>query len=138
MVTANGLYDLKDKEFVKIDNSENEKGKGQGKSKAVDITGLFTWSGDVCDDSFDTNGDGSITIDDIPDVDGDGSPDDLNGDGVVDELDLAIYLAENCTHIDSQWVFTVADLVVVDHQITNDNVNLLKLRFYPVATTDIG
>ena len=138
LVTSNGVFDLIDHEFVPVDNSGNEKGKGQGKSKAVDITGLFLWTGDVCDDVFDTNGDGEITIDDIPDLDGDGAPDDLNGDMMVDELDLAIYLATNCTHIDSKWVFSVADLVVVDHEITNDNVKLLKLRFYPVATTVLG
>ena len=128
LITSNGVFDLVNKEFVQVDNSGNEKGKGQGKSKAVDITGLFLWTGDVCDDSYDTNGDGSITVDDILV--------DLNGDGVIDELELAIYLASNCTHFDSKWVFNVADLVVVDNTITNDNVNLLKLRFYPVSTTE--
>jgi len=130
LITSNGVFDLENQEFVQIDNSGNEKGKGQGKSKAIDITGLFLWTGDVCDDSYDTNGDGSITVDDVLV--------DLNGDGVIDDLDLAIYLETNCTHFDSKWVFSVADLVVVDNTITNDNVNLLKLRFYPVATTEFS
>jgi hypothetical protein len=128
LITSNGVYDLVDQEFVPVDNSGNDKGKGKGKSKAVDITGLFLWTGDVCDDSFDTNGDGSITVDDVLV--------DLNGDGVIDDADLAIYLETNCTHFDSEWVFSVADLVVVDHEITNDDVKLLKLRFYPVSTTE--
>ena len=128
LITSNGVFDLVDQEFIQVDNSGNEKGKGQGKSKAIDITGLFLWTGDVCDDSYDTNGDGSITVDDILV--------DLNGDEVIDELDLAIYLETNCTHFDSKWVFSVADLVVVDNTITNDNVKLLKLRFYPVSTTE--
>ncbi|HXV66874.1 MAG TPA: hypothetical protein VD731_06605 [Nitrosopumilaceae archaeon] len=130
LITSNGVYDLVDQEFVQVDNSGNEQGKGQGKSTAVDITGLFLWTGDVCDDSFDTNGDGSITVDDVLV--------DLNGDGVIDDADLAIYLETNCTHFDSEWVFSVADLVVVDHEITNDGVKLLKLRFYPVSTTEFN
>ena len=130
LITSNGVFDLEDQEFVKIDNSDNVKGKGYGKSKAIDITGLFLWTGDVCDDSYDTNGDGNITVDDILV--------DLNGDGVIDELDLAIYLETNCTHFDSKWVFSVADLVVVDNTITNENVKLMKLRFYPVATTEFS
>jgi hypothetical protein len=130
LITSNGVYDLVNQEFVQVDNSGNDKGKGQGKSKAVDITGLFLWTGDVCDNSFDTNGDGSITIDDVLV--------DLNGDGVIDDADLAIYLETNCTHFDSEWVFSVADLVVVDHEITNDGVKLLKLRFYPVETTEFS
>jgi len=130
LITSNGVYDLVDQEFVQVDNSGNEKGKGKGKSKAVDITGLFLWTGDVCDDSFDTNDDGSITVADVLV--------DLNGDGIIDDADLSIYLETNCTHFDSEWVFSVADLVVVDHEITNDGVKLLKLRFYPVATTEFS
>jgi len=129
LVTSNGVFDVENQEFVQVDNSQNEKGKGKGKSKAVDITGLFLWTGYVCDDSYDTNGDGEITIDDVTDQDGDGD---------VDELDLALYLQTNCTHFDSKWVFSVADLVVVDNKITNDDVKLLKLRFYPVATTEFS
>ena len=129
LITSNGAFDLENQEFVQVDNSKNEKGKGQGKSKAIDITGLFLWTGYVCDDSYDTNGDGKITIDDVTDLDGDGD---------VDELDLALYLQTNCTHFDSKWVFSVADLVVVDNTITNDYVKLLKLRFYPVATTEFS
>jgi hypothetical protein len=129
LITSQGVFDLVDQEFVQVDNSGNEKGKGKGKSKAVDITGLFLWTGDVCDDSFDTNNDGSITADDAVD---------LNGDGVIDDEEFAIYLETNCTHFDSEWVFSVADLVVVDHKITNDDVKLLKMRFYPVSTTEFS
>ena len=129
LITSNGVFDLVDQEFVQVDNSGNEKGKGKGKSKAVDITGLFLWTGDVCDDSFDTNDDGKITVKDVTDLDGDGD---------VDEQDLAIFLETNCTHFDSEWVFGVADLVIVDHEIENKDVKLLKLRFYPVSTTDFS
>lgn len=129
LITSNGVFDLVNQEFVKIDNSENVKGKGYGKSKAIDITGLFLWTGDVCDDSYDTDGDGSITLNDVTD---------LNGDGIIDEFDLALYLETYCTHFDSKWVFSVADLVVVDNNITNEGVKLLKIRFYPVSTTEFN
>jgi len=127
LVTKNGAFDLVDHEFMPVDNSGNEKGKGQGKSKAINITELFLWTGDVCEEIFDTNGDGQITVDDVPA--------DLDGDMDIDLDDLALYLETNCTQIVGEWVFSVADLVSVNHTITNDNVKLMKLRFYPVATT---
>lgn len=129
LITSNGVFDLVDQKFVQVDNSGNEKGKGKGKSKAIDITGLFLWTGFVCDDSFDTNLDGSITADDAVDLD---------GNGVIDDEEFAIFLETNCTHFDSEWVFSVADLVVVDHEIENKDVKLLKIRFYPVSTTEFS
>ena len=128
LVTKNGAFDIQNQAFVPLDNSENEKGKGGGKSKAINITGLFEWTGDVCEDIYDTNGDGQITLEDVTE--------DLNDDTFIDELDLAIYLETNCTQIVGEWVFSVADLVSVNHTITNENVKLMKLRFYPVATTE--
>jgi len=130
LVTKNGAFDIENQAFVPVDNSENEKGKGGGKSKAINITGLFEWTGYVCEDIYDTNGDGQITLEDVTE--------DLNDDTFIDELDLAIYLETNCTQIISEWVFSVADLVSVNHTITNENVKLMKLRFYPVATTEMN
>ena len=130
LITQNGAFDIVSQEFVPVVNSENEKGKGGGKSKAINITGLFEWTGDVCEDIYDTNGDGQITLEDVTE--------DLNMDMIIDELDLAIYLETNCTQIIGEWVFSVADLVSVNHTITNENVKLMKLRFYPVATTEMN
>ncbi len=130
LITSNGVFDIQEQKFVPVDNSENKKGKGGGKSKAVNITGLFLWTGDVCEDIYDTNDDGQITLEDVTE--------DLNDDTFIDELDLAIYLETNCTQIVAEWVFSVADLVSVNHTITNDNVKLMKLRFYPVATTELN
>jgi len=130
LVTKNGAFDIQNQVFVPLDNSLNEKGKGGGKSKAINITGLFEWTGYVCEDIYDTNGDGQITLEDVTE--------DLNDDTFIDELDLAIYLETNCTQIISEWVFSVADLVSVNHTITNENVKLMKLRFYPVATTEMN
>jgi hypothetical protein len=34
------------------------------------------------------------------------------------------------------WIFDIADLVVTQQDVDNDGAKLLKLRFYPVATTE--
>jgi hypothetical protein len=142
LVTNTGAYEMTNAGLVRFDSSTDTKGKGR--SKATDITGLFMWSGYVCDAVLDSNGDGVLDVDDLANVDinGDGIIDandipDMNGDGSVDEADLALFMGDNisCTYYDNEWVFNVADLVVQDQTIQNDGAKLLKIRFYPVATT---
>jgi len=48
---------------------------------------------------------------------------------------LAIYVATNCTPLDSEWVFNIADLVVYGWDYQNNGSKLLQVRFYPVETT---
>ena len=127
LVTNTGVYKMTQAGFVRFDPEPTEK-KGKGKATAADITGLFTWTGYVCPVALDVNGDGVIDELDVPN--------DLDGDGDVDADDLAIHLAALCEFHNSEWVFNVADLVVQDQDITNGGVKLLKVRFYPVATTE--
>jgi len=158
-VSSGGVwnYDTQSETFEQVDNSANEKGgKGKGKSKAIDITGLFEWSGLLCYDAtyadvlllLDFNGDGQITAKDIEDQ---GAlviaVYDTNGDGVISGLEFNAYLkiifdsgvlAGLCEFKEFQWVLTVADLVIVDHNIEADGIKLWKLRFYPKATTIIA
>ena len=51
LINNKGVFDLKDKTLERFEDPEPEpvKGKGKGKSKAVDITGLFKWTGVLCD-----------------------------------------------------------------------------------------
>ncbi|MCH7625529.1 MAG: hypothetical protein IIC83_06365 [Chloroflexi bacterium] len=126
LVTSNGVYKTTEQGFERWDSDTTTKGKG--KTKATDITGLFTWTGYACDASLDLNGDGVIDENDVPN--------DLDGDGDIDADDLSIFLALNCTYFNEEWVFNVADLVVQDQEIVNDGVKLLKIRFYPVRTTE--
>ena len=50
-------------------------------------------------------------------------------------LSVAFILILLSTYHEKEWILNIADLVVTDQNISNDGVKLLKLRFYPVATT---
>ncbi len=128
VVTSGGVFDLESQTLI----------RSSGKSKAVNITELFQWSGYACDQVYDTNGNGEIDLGDLStvDLDGDGFADgDLDKDGDIDADDLAIYLATNCTQYTSEWVFNIADLVVYGWDYQNNGSKLVQVRFYPVSTT---
>ena len=66
--------------------------------------------------------------------------DDGSADGIIDELEYQAWLDDQnaaglATYYENEWILNIADLVVTDQNISNDGVKLLKLRFYPVATT---
>lgn len=98
----------------------------KGKSKAVNISEMFMYSGIVFDTSLDQDLDGDLYVDDLllTDMNGDGVIDeldnhDINGDGVVDVVDFELWLdmleIEGLVidyRTDPIWVFDLADLVV--------------------------
>lgn len=224
LITKEDIYLATEEEFVRFDPQATP---GKGKSKAKDITRLFTWSGYVFyGGSPDTNGDEVIDENDIPgdaykyvrDLDGDPNtvtlyewqaahadfngdetvnqtdlddaqagagvegiawpyfPDvggsagtdlfdwqayhpDSDGDGDIDQDDVilggysvadlnsdgTVTLEEwleyhesigTCTHLEAQWIFDIADLVVSEQKVDNDGAKLLQIRFYPVETTE--
>jgi hypothetical protein len=122
MVTTSGVYYATDHTAERYDTSK----KGKGPKNAQEITGLFTWTGYVCDASLDTNLDGVI---DENDVTGD-----LNGDGAVNPDDYATLL-DSCDYYENEWVFNVADLVVEGMDFNNSGAKTLHIRFYPRSTT---
>jgi hypothetical protein len=139
LITSQGnLYTATPQGFERFDpptDDLNEKGKGQkrGKSKAVEITELFKWSGYVSDNqSLDTNGNGYFDVGDVPS--------DQNGDDVIDEADLILWLEYlesigEVIHHEEAWIFDIADMVISGQTVINDGTKLFQIRFYPVATT---
>jgi hypothetical protein len=107
----------------------------KGKSTAVNITGLFEWSGDVC--YFDQP-DAAYTSTQMccTDADLDGIYDACAEPEVVDgiatcaaiEFDL---LDLFCVSYLDEWVFNIGDFVEYLWNIDNNGSKLVQIRFYP-------
>ena len=166
-VTKKGAYvGDPDKNGTKLyryttDGEEPAKGQGKGAKKAVDITGLFMWSGIACEDGlvqdgqltiadFDANMNGTIDAgefgisqDQINEAEGDTVGSDLDGHiNSIDELNSLIEIlardeTAGCIVVEPTWVFNIldADLVIQNHTLVNDGVSNLQIRFYPQETT---
>ena len=145
MIVGSNLYIAEPEGYVRFDP---EVTKGKGKSKATDITRLFTYTGWVVDARLDLNEDGVIGIDDVPlgDYDGNLATDpnhDYNNDGVEDEADVEAWLTDMSLldppmawYFAEEWILNIADLVVTEQGLVNDGTKLLQVRFYPVDTTE--
>jgi hypothetical protein len=140
LVTTQGnLYKSTPEGFVRFDpptDDPNEKGKGEkrGKSKAVDITSLFEWTGYVSDNlTLDSNANGYLDVGDVPA--------DQDGDLDIDEDDLVLWLEYlvsigEAVKYEEAWIFDIADMVISGQTVANDGTKLFQVRFYPVATTE--
>jgi len=145
LIVGTNLYVATPEEYVRFDPATTMKGKG--KSKATDITRLFTYTGWVVDARLDANDDGVIDILDVPlgDYDGDPLTDpdrDYNNDGVEDEADVEEWLTDMSLldppmawYFANKWILNIADLVITEQGLENDGTKLLQVRFYPVDTT---
>ena len=157
VITKDGtILDPDGEELKRFDDSS----KGKGKSKAIDITDMFLWTGVACEDAVDLDGDGQITLADF-DLNGDGIVDvvdiellglsdiigliDVDGDGIIespdngtgtDELLELLKNIQGCQVFDEPtWIFTIADLVIHGFDYENNGSKLTQIRFYPVDTT---
>jgi hypothetical protein len=136
LIVGNNVYEATDIGFVRFEDPD---AKARGKSTGKDITDLFKWTGWVFDASLDIFEDGIIDANDVPlsyDLVENGG----NDNGVIDPAEYENWLDDQnaaglATYYENEWILNIADLVVTDQNISNDGVKLLKLRFYPVATT---
>ena len=149
LIVGENLY-LPDPSEQVLRRFEDPTATGKGKSRAVDITRLFVYTGWVVDATLDVDDNGVIDINDVPLADYDGdllTPDnrDCNNDGVEDEADVEAWLADMAAlaepmawYFANEWIFNIADLVITEQGLMNDGTKLVQLRFYPVATTTFG
>jgi hypothetical protein len=141
LITVRDVYDATPGEngSVQLERFEPEVTKGKGKGKAIDITHLFTWSGWSCDATLDIypigEPDGVIDENDVP-IEYDYIENGGNENGIIDDGELQAWLNSVCDYHDNEWILNIADLVVSQQKIDNDGGKLLKIRFYPKATTD--
>jgi hypothetical protein len=108
----------------------------KGKSKAVDITGLFEWTGDVCYFTQDYCD---------PDLGCDATMElcctDADMDGIYEsclpkEVDVecpegTMQVTAFCNSYTDEWVFNIGDFVTYLWDIENNGLKLLQVRFYP-------
>jgi hypothetical protein len=104
----------------------------KGKSKALDITGMFTWSGSVC--SLDVPFEDGLTPTSLcgKDTDGDGGADTdfhmpVDGACPVGYIRITAY----CKTYTDTWLFNIAEFVQYLWSLENNGVKLLQIRFYP-------
>lgn len=131
LITNNGAYKATDVGLERFDTSTG----GKGKSQAQNITDLFMWTGWVCDESLDLDGDGDVDLDDMALY----NAANLTSYTTVDEWLTAVNLLDSslARYYVDWWVFDIADLVIQSWGIENDGTKLVQIRFYPVATTEI-
>jgi hypothetical protein len=103
----------------------------KGKSKAVEISDLFKFSGTICTISTDS-------LDDLPnlccfDTDEDGRYNYCNSfDQAAEDASCSGDTTfGECNDYDSDWIFNLFELVNYLWQFDNNGVKLIQIRFYP-------
>ncbi len=140
---------------------ENGKGNKKGKSKAVEITQLFLWTGFITDNvDLDLNLNGTIDINDLtyttntsirpewvgyeadwlvyyptngaPPLDGEV----LDNDEFLAWLQWLAYDMGYGDYYEGAWIFDIAEMVISGQRVVNDGTKNFQIRFYPVRTTE--
>ena len=143
LIVHDQVYLAENETYVRFDPGVT---KGKGKSKATDITALFTYVGWVVHPDLDISPPyGEITQDDVPadaynttlypgiDLYDINEPYEF-----IDVEEWLSYQADQTPPMawyyspdDGMWIFNIADLVVTEQGLVNDGTKLLQIRFYP-------
>jgi hypothetical protein len=103
----------------------------KGKSRAIDISGLFQWNGSVC---YFSEPEGDYTTNSICCTATDLDTGECVGYGYVDTefcADGSTPLTVYCKDYTDEWVFNVGDFVEYLWSTDNNGTKLLQVRFYP-------
>ena len=130
LVTDNGFQTPEGQDYMTFT-------RGKGKSRAVDITGLFLWTGTVCYLSEPDVYQGTM---DLCCIDLSDPPDGIYD--VCEPRDWITYpdtgcdpaydpVTAYCTAYTDEWVFNIGDFVEYLWNADNNGVKLLQVRFYP-------
>jgi hypothetical protein len=150
LIVGDNLYTAEPEAYVRFDPGNTG---GKGKSKATDITRLFTYTGWVVNPILDLNDNGVMDAGDVPGnataiviaaggvvADYDQGPFG-NNNGVIDTIEEWLDFQQDqvpqmAWYFFEEWVFEIADLVITEQGLVNDGTKLLQIRFYPRATTE--
>ena len=136
LITSKGAV-FKKTEFGLERFEDPEPVKGKGKSKAIEITDLFTWSGVICNAAVDTVAPfDELTPEDFGETDLtiDGNPAYGDNNGTLTDAEFQAFLAdqEGCQEFIETWIFLIADIVLYGFDYENNGSVLTQMRFYPV------
>ena len=145
-ILYNQVYLAENETYVRFDPAVT---KGKGKSKATDITDLFTYVGWVVHPDVDISGpngtpDGVIDDYDVPaDASNATTYPGIELCNIEDTANVTVEewlcyqsgltppMAWYYSEVDGMWIFNIADLVVTEQGLVNDGTKLLQIRFYP-------
>jgi len=145
LIIQNQVYLAENETYTRF---EPEVTKGKGKSKATDITALFTYIGWIVHPDLDVwpvgDPDGQITQEDVP-ADANNTTlypgMELCNEEPLETVTVEEWLCYNAGLTpqmawyygpeDGMWIFNIADLVVTEQGLVNDGTKLLQIRFYP-------
>jgi len=163
LIVGPNLYTAENETYVRFDPGVT---KGKGKSKATNITALFTYTGWVVHPDLDISGpngtpNGVMDNCDVPGncntsgnataiviaagknvTDYDDGPWG-NHSGTIDLIEEWLAFQADLDppmawYYDGVWIFNIADLVVTEQGLVNDGTKLLQIRFYPKDGTTFG